>query len=74
MTTRKSEQEPVPSGAHLAPKCTRVDCGGYRMWDLPNGEAFGGHCGCQVGRRKAESDYADSRSQPVPSVELAVAS
>lgn len=74
MTTRKSEQEPVPSGAHMGPACDRLNCDETRVWVGLNGTPLPGHCGCAGGRRAAEVDYALRHRQPVPSVELAAAS
>lgn len=57
--------EPVFSGAYAAPDCGDLDCTGYRTWDFPAGPVDG-HCGCPVGRLKAEHDYAARHRSRLP--------
>lgn len=67
MTAKKAEQEPILSGAHLAPDCDRDLCDGDRTYPTPNGP-FQGHCWCPEGRRDAEYAYAHRHNQPVPAL------
>lgn len=56
----------VPSGAHLGPEHTTPGCDGHRTWRFPERDVPG-HCGCPLGRRLAERDYAGRHKSEVAS-------